>query len=802
MPVRPFIRKLLLVLPVGLVVGCTKPPAMPRLPHREPLPIERTVLHETLTASDVRNLFRAVNVDGKLDALKPYLETPSDATLGELGDLATRYLYDDAQSETGVLALVKKRAEAKAFTALHETAAREAGNPEFPLIREALWRLVGLDDFPELVKRDLPLIEPDVVRIARAVWSSGKSEYRESKEHGEIEPLSLDELVADLDRFLSDEGRRAGLETFLRGLGAHDFATAALKALADARKDRGMEPFEGLGHGVHRLFTSGRELEKLLALARALDAPSAGLFAEAQRKIVTDNLGDQLAIFLRPNIAGGIVGLVGEATAKLPFKTYGERFIAIRTGIEQVTGPAHPDTATDYLIFNLPIYLHTYALEKWMMAMGALPENKALWDRITQPNGFTAEAWATEIKVPSVDVNLVRQQGGNFALDDKAKNDLKGLGLDRFADLLDDAVKGEGNGDFHYTFMPVQPRKSLREAFADAVRACDTVRPFAEPSSYVRLLLFRLTRKDQGSPLVLEQFETENLMDSLGHLLTFVGRGEWPTLKRFLFDDVKIGRLDGESRRILMSLYDDAALKRKVETVLDNVQTLYELDRDVRGLPSPFDIFLRLLEALPRADKHAATMLASYAADSGLLARDADRPAYPGAWRLLGRGPSLARLTYAASAVAPADRARVVSVGQQLLSQDGLTRHLDVVAKLAHEDGAGLAAALRRLVEGDDTLSIPDLSDAERAWIQRFVRNGDLARLVAFFKSHGSRRDVAALTEQLERLSRSGYLRDALNLLEQVHNERVQAIARTARAWDQSGELRQLLAAIRILTRP
>ena len=79
------------------LLGCTQQPKIPFLPNNTP---ERDgiLLRGDLHAADLRSIFHAINRNGRLDALKPYLETPSDTELETIAGLANRQIYRELDS--------------------------------------------------------------------------------------------------------------------------------------------------------------------------------------------------------------------------------------------------------------------------------------------------------------------------------------------------------------------------------------------------------------------------------------------------------------------------------------------------------------------------------------------------------------------------------------------------------------------------------------------------------------------------------------------------------------------------------
>ncbi len=806
------LRKLAAFLPVLAFTACTRPPALPELPHTGPTPVQRVVLHDTITPADVRNLFGAVNADGKLDSLKPYIEAPDDKTLADIGDLISRYFYRDAQSDRSLAGFVRDGIAKKKFTSFRKTIARWESTGNAAAEREAALYVLALDIFPTLVSRDVVLVDSEWGDITgRMLDQARQSELFSRFVPGASPAPEL--IVSDLGRFLGDAGTRQKFLALGGTLIEKSFGRPLLSAFGQARAESGTTAFRGLGEGIKGMLAPANDLQGLLKLVRLLDGPPDGLFKVPQEKLKKepDTMRD-FALYFQPMIAQGTSGFLRETLTKGPAGNTRDRFIAIRTGIEQIAGASRSDDASDYFLFNLPIYLNTYALERWLDAVRKDPANKAVSARI-ESEGFPEAIWDSLVVSPALNLDLIgRDAHGEYHIAAGVKSDFAALGLDPYAALLDTAVKQDGLGNFSYRFTKGAKPMKLSEALGEAVRLCDKVRPFADPSSFIRATVYRLTRAANGAPTLFESFESPdiNVMDLVNGLLDFAGAGKWPQLKKLLFEDIKLGNLDPDTRKILLTLYDDApALHAKVEEMLSLIKTFEAFDRaPASGLPTAFAMYQRVLAFLPREERHQLPAVLSFASDVGLAASEANgkNPRYPAFYGFLSEGSPLARMTYSLGCVEPRDRAKLLSVVETVLGDEGLEQHTNLVQSLVGLHPAAVASWIKRaqdaVTPGTGESAFPELSLDEKQWLSRFVRDGDHKRLWDFLSRHGSRASLHALAGDLLRLSSQGYLREAMRLLAQVQNERIQEISRILARWDESGELKQLLEAAQILLKP
>src|SRR5262245_47944121 len=123
-------RNLTFISALAFLIGCSQAPDIPGLSNNQPSG-QAVLLHGDLKAKDLRTIFRQVNRNGRLDALKPYLETPSDAELEPLASLINRLFYRELDSPGGLVAALQGAVDGRAFSGWREEARELVGEADY-----------------------------------------------------------------------------------------------------------------------------------------------------------------------------------------------------------------------------------------------------------------------------------------------------------------------------------------------------------------------------------------------------------------------------------------------------------------------------------------------------------------------------------------------------------------------------------------------------------------------------------------------------------------------------------------------
>ncbi len=803
MVTRGGVRYFILYFSVFALAACTGPIEIPKLPG---LPSAETDLafHEKLEAEDVQKLFKSLNRTHKLDPLIPFIETPSPQTLAPMGSLISRHFYETVFSNEGFTTLLDRRAQNGDFSRWNRET--DFMSPETQQTVKLLAALANGPDLLSLLNRDSNLLSANFA----GAWDAAASAKFSLKYPESVSQVEKDQWTKDATKFLSDPKNAVAAKDLAATLSETEFAQAVLRTLRKASTRAGA--FEGFSAGIARMITnrsaSGEtQLEKLLRFFDLAGEPTDGLFSVAQETLRREphrirELTNQLQGALPAAIRGFIRENLAESHAKgalalpLPERRAGttpspewiQAFIAVRSAVENVTGPAADDTAQDSILKNLPIYLNTYILTRWLET--ASPVDPAAKEPLAERRFHNSY-----LSISLAAINAA----GEFELDPNVKQDLDALGLVDFRKNLADVVKKDGFGFYLYEISEGEgPFKSLLTA---AVDQCNQVRPFADGAAYLRAVAFGLTHEEGGFGFQLSDFETENLVDDVNQILAGVKIGTWRKLKRILFEDVKIGNFDPDTKLLIQSLYDsNPKLKKRMTALLDTVGMIEELDRPDKDLPSAFETYHQLLTLIPADDMKAVSAVFGFLSRTELVKNAGSTPKFPGVVQFLKQRSGLGGFFQSLAAVSPAKGDALVegfgsALGVDDSGENGTEAHFALIARLLNDAPKGMDHLFAALNEkGWRVLpSLAEMPATERQFLRQFIDGGEFSTLWNFVRTHGEKGSLKRLTSLLKQLADSGYLSEAIDLLGHFKGERLQTLSKYLADWESTGELKALL---------
>lgn len=819
-------------LPVLFVAACTKPPDVPRFAERAPTGPRRVLLGEDITGKDIREIFQAVNQNGKLDTLKPFLEEPDDATLTEVAKIGMATLTPSRWESPGLVGLLRERLRARSFTSFRESVARWRAAPGFAAERR--FYLAGASDpsVPELAVRGKNLLSLDWHR-----WLAGVS--REGLTlSGTIPEQSAAAVFQDASRFLASPaiGRLYDVADLID---QSNGGQSLLKALAEARAVDGATAFLGLGRGMSHLLSlpPGASApppiaEKLFDLLVLLDAPTEGLFTTAQRKFQERNnsVAREFASLFRPQLESAISGFLLQylkeplkdgvpsdkkfwmalidAKEARPTKEFKLLHGVVREAIEQICGQVHGATISDAFLFNLPILVNTYALTRFIESVAIA--NRTAIDALAEKD-FATNLLKLPVTFPEFKLDLL---AADNTLSPDVKKELEALGEKKFAETLDHALKKEGYGDFYFPFAEQKSAAPFSETIREAVRLAEANRPFGDTAPLLRAVLAKVTRPDASSRFTLDKLESNNILDAVNRFVSVLDRDAWLAFKGVLFEDLELGNLGPDTKRLLLKLYEPGSdLQKRVEKLLTVFPSFLELDRRVDPtLPSLFESYTRVLAfTAPREIRWVGATM-RWTAESKLLATEARggrrQPDYPTLYTTAQNGIAIARMAYGLSTLPASARYGFLGPVSELFrtkdGTSGLRLTLEAVRGAMDREPLGATEFIRRLSEQgyDWAVGTDILSAGERDWAIRFVTRGQFETLWKFLNRHSTLPRFHDLILALERAVRDRTFREAAQLLLEIQDERIQLLARLLLEWEDSGQLMEFLTALETLSAP
>jgi len=777
------------ILLLLLLGGCSQPPDLPTLGRGTPTVTNRKILSATLDSKDYREIFNSINRDGKLDGLRGYFKDPTDKELTQVGHAFSHVLYENDD----LLQILSARNRARAFS-------EPLGLLPY---RKVLRDLLKAKELPGFAADTKDLWTEEWAILARAVHDEG------AKYPDNAEPLSASLFVTDLKKFLASD-QRPETEALWLDLRRDSFGNTLLESFATLRKEyQGITPFQGLGAGLASLLPQieggANTLQKLLELINGTNGPSNHLFSEISVKLNKEpELASQVAERFRPIITRALVGhsrkllnekaqsfyLMPKDGAPKPVTPY---FVLFKKAIERVAGrQLDPAVELDAFVHNLKIYSTAYALTKWMEKVVAT--QSAQWATIPEAE-FAEKFWNLKITMDLLPVEV--RDAASLA-------EMKTLGtpVAKFVEELEKA-KDIQLGNFSYEFPAVRDME-MATALELAVETVAAVRPPADPTSFVRSVIFPLTQPPSDKAFTFEDLETENLMVGINMQLARMFLPSWRKLKGAFFEDLEFAKLDdpsNDTRKLVLEFYPevpvnpanplddpcsfiddfskDEPLRCRMTSILDRFPALYAFDEPTRGLPSPFTTYHSVLF------HSSAQGLKSLTGFFALLGRAKfATPEYPFFMDLLRKEVPIGRGVTAFSILGEDRETFLRPLGQ--IDPKAFFAMIEPVAG----DLEGLLAAF---FEDKIWEQWPALTSDEREWLTEFFGKSDWKNLWNFFKKYGSRENFVQIVGELKKLTQNGYLKEAMKLLYHFQNPSLHRIADVWLEMEKSGQWSQLL---------
>lgn len=806
------------IISILTIFGCSQTPDIPSLPGPGKKPIEQVILSQDISVRDVRNLFRALNQAGRLNSLKPWFESSTDSELKELGAFATRNLYDENFDKNGLVSLLESRIKRQGFSDIKQNVSDWKKNAGYPQQKAFVESFVRQPQFPDLIEGDTGLLDPSFARTVQRTKQVSQSNYKAFATFPESTPVTDAGVADDLMKFITGDALRGSLTTLIDLLTGNDFAASALKALQALNNQYGdSRPADGFAMGMSTRLTD-KKLESFFLLLNTLNSGSDGLFKIADEKMQSNHgIGQELSKRFNPTIAKAVaqfvietlsskqgaftkekafwIALPRKAGATSPTPEFVTLFNNVQSGISLLRSQTHgPNFA------KFPITLASLVITEWLenFAFANLTQLNAL-----PTEGFKKSFWQTSVAVPAFRLSLIQEPDPKKenALSNRLQNDLDALkALSSFRDALQSALKDPNFGSKAYLF-PEQKNGSLENALLAATGVIQEKTQIVDPGPFFLALLQTLIGSDgnPGSPLA--GFERENMLDSILNSIQAMKYSEWKSFKSLIFDKLKLGTLSQFDRDLVLQLYEgNQPLIDKLNNVFDSLQSLYDYDESIQGLPSAFETCHTLLRKTAPDNVHGFGSLAPFLFQNKIVHVDENTnlPEFPALYTVLKNGRSLSELFFRLSNATPAEQSTLLNAFKNL----DFKKHLDLLATLAKESPENTREVLKAVSKsGLDLLpSETVLTEGERIWLMRFFsKEGEHRQVWNFLNHHSSKKNLTEFLKEVSLLSKNGGLKDAFELLSHVENDRIKRLALVLMDWDRSGQLQQFLDASSML---
>ncbi len=833
-------KHLIFVSFLVVISACTKPIPIPELP-QGPNPAGAIILSDTLSAADIRTLFAVLNQKGALNFLAPLFNGASDAELSWLAQWLEKYLYRPSGSDSDLAKFLLQATASQRFSKLLSLIQWWKTQPEFNTEREGLFAFLNHPEAPLLIEHDIELLDPDWIGIVRELRKSSDARFTplaatalSSQLAKPPQDVTGKEIVGDLVSVLGTPETQKSMSDLICVMDSHYAGNSFLRGISlMSDKYQSLAP-QGFQLAIRQMLLTQlkagesapgirNQLDLSLFFAASANQSTQGLFTALQTQLrERKNLTPAVVQQLQPFVANAISGLMREklieAFSTAPqdfwktvssagpsdsFKQIYSEVLAVLTSFVALKS----DTVENFSN-NFPIYLNAIAITKWIEAQVSTDATAFTsgWNRAIKPVGLT---------VPFAEKS---EQG---VLTFPQETLMKGLGLDNFAKAFADKVSKSTQApeNINVTFALSEDSVPLRQSLKEAVQQSLTARPLGDPTPVVESAFYFLTHPSPGNPISLENFESDNLMDSFNRWVGFLPLAQLRQVKRLVFDDLGLAGLGPEDRKgILGWLPGDSDIDQRRRVMVNNLlisaKALVALDQPVAtGVPSVLEVYQAvanyagsdvtwLSQVLSVISKTALVREAPSPIDGKLA------PRFPGVYKGI-QSPVIARWMDRFSLVRSEDRPLIFRPFARAFdtlkgqTKSGVTIHSDVFLDIAASQRQGMEAWADRILQAWFKEPSPTDTEWDVQWIPysalyAMVENHDHQKILTFFKGHLSRKQATDLISQLRQMSSNGELSRIFDLMKLMQDDqnRMKALGAALGEWQKSGELRAFLDAI------
>lgn len=806
---------------VFLFLGCSQPPELPNLPNPDSNSAPEIALRDSLTANDVRNLFKAVNQKGQFSNLSQLFATASDNDLVILGNAANRYLYQEALNKNSLVALLKNRVQKKSFSEnlsiLKSACSEQACQTQIRFFKLA----ASHPAFPKLIQRNSYVFSDEwkqTISKLLAVSNSSTSP----------EPATKLNMKNDLSKLVGNPNFEDLAIQLFTSLQKTELGKSFFLTLKDLQENYSSEAFSDLATQIKLTLVSTQNqpsiLMRWLRLAKALNRPSQGLFLHAQETLNTDE-GQTLVRLLSerfdPLILKGASGFIRETLkeptddetldvkfwAKLPRKNpTDEPTPQLKLLVQKIQYALDKMESTSQTLKDPKKILNSYLLALWFEQFAR--ENSENISAIPS-NNFSNELWSTPIKAVSFSINLLSldptgkpltDHDGKLILSLQVEQDLKFLELTEFAEDLKYLIKQNSFGPTLTKISIGEDTPNLDKALLVALNTLHRDRPIAEPVPFISSLIYMISRPDSGTKLTIADFESNNMLESVEKFLAGVS---FPQLRKaidFLFNDLQIGNISEEDRERLKSLYPkNPECAELLDLILVNLQVIHDLDNHSLGHMSLLEVYHKLLTNSRHRDLTGLSAIFTFLETTGMLENGSPNAKFPSILGLLSDAESIAALIQALAATSSEQQTLLLHAMNSVFgsSQTDFKEFLSF-SKEAIIPNLSAVISIKALLENHSTnLS---LTPEESAWLKRVIESEAFQATYQVLVRILASQDMNALINELEKLELEGELENGFKVLSNIQSDRMQRLALTFWEWEKSRELRPFFSLLKFLT--
>lgn len=802
-------------------VGCSRPPEIPVIEKSNPEIYPEIALRDTLTPTDFRQIFKAINQKGQLSGLKPWLETANDSDLTIVGKAINQYLYQDAFRSDGLPQLISARVQQKSFSQLNLNINLALKN--FPKLY-----------LPHLIQAALshPSTQPLLTRssfVFDPEWNKHIEYFVSPFLSQPVEQEQVKQFLDTTKKIIESPNFEEEYLALCESLPKSELAKNLNISLKQMEQVYGETVYSNLGQQIFRSFTADKNsnsiAKRLVSLAKLLNQPSSGLFAQAQETLKTEE-GEALVRLLSERfetvIMRGSAGFIRE-TLNQPFddSELNVKFWLALPRKEATDIPTENFThllrriqfalekmANSSRTFKDPhVTLNTFLLTRWFETMAKAHLQKI---ETMKEETFSNTFWQIPLQPFSFSINLleldekgkpIKDSNGEHQLSIQIENELKAVGMVDFASDLKWAVKQDSFGSTSTKIEISRPESNLMSSLRTVVSLLHRDHPIADPVPFLSSLAYLFSRAEEGSPLTLAQLESSNMLMSLQNFMRGLSFEQLSKLITFLFEDLSIGNISAEDRDRLKSLYpNNPETAELLDKILQSIQVVADLAQPDSSQVSLLELYHSFLSQSRLQDLTAISRLFGFLGNSGILELTNDPKSESTILLSLFTEEDFSKLLFLMG------RANVDQ-------QNALNKIFDFLTGKNEDDVKNLNSFLKEVILGD-TDSITSLimltqqekdffklSDDEKSWVYQLLNSNSFNDLYRVLVTQNSSKNLNQLISELETLSTNKDLEGMIKVLGNMKSERMQRLALALWDWEKSGELEAFFTILKTLTK-
>lgn len=800
-----------------VLVGCSRPPEIPEIQKPKGVSSPEIALRDSLSPSDFRKIFTALNQKGQLKGLELWLQTTPDNDLSILGKAVDQYLYQEALNPDGLPTLLENRIRQGSFTQLKYGLLNLSQTSFSHLLKSGLRH----EATPKLLQKGSFIFDPK--------WGHNISHYQRFLTSNSFNKQDFIQFLSELKNILEKPDFVKEWLHLCQSLRRSELGPNLFISLQQMEELHGEAVRSDLAQQIHKAVKSSGNsaslVNRLLKLVNLLNRSSAGLFSEAQKTLQTEE-GESLIRLLSERfesvILKGAAGFIKETLAEpfdevelsskfwadlprkkaedAPTENFTHLFRRIQYALDKMSNSSRT--------YKDPqITLNSFILTRWFEAM-AIANLKQI--ESIDSKTFADSFWKTPIHPFVFNLNLleidekgkpIKDPNGKYTLSQRIENELKALGMEEFANDLKWGVKQDSFGATSTRVEINNFDQSFLSAFRTVVSALHKAHPLADPVPFLSSVAYLFTRPNEKGPLTLADLDSPNMLNSLQNFSRGLSFAQIRKLVSFLFEDLEIGNLSAEDRDKLKMLFPNNSVHAELlDQLLQNLQVIYDLDSHASTALSLLEFYHSLLSNSRLQDISAISKVFSFVEKTDFFGKVGTEEKYPNLLGIFSREQDLSQIMHLMADANSEQQAALVKISDFIVGQtdiegrDFISFFKDVIVA----NPTATAEILNLVIQQSEAFA---LTENEKIWIGQFVSSSSFADLYRILVTQTQSENLHQLINEFEKLQKSGDLEGLIKVLGNMRSDRMQRLALALWSWEKSPELEAFFEVIKTLTK-